>query len=106
MSDSTLSYERRGAIAIVAIDAPPHNPMSLAFMDALESLVADIAADPGIRSVVMTASGEQNFSVGMNLKQLVASLGDWMRSSTNGCAFWPRSRTWTSPGSQRFSVTA
>ena len=76
MSDSTLSYERRGAIAIVAIDAPPHNPMSLAFMDDLESLVADIAADPAIRAVVMTAAGEQNFSVGMNLKQLVASLGD------------------------------
>ena len=79
MTDSTLSYERRGAIAIVAIDAPPHNPMSLAFMDALESLVGDIAADPGIRSVVMTAAGEQNFSVGMNLKQLVASLGDRAR---------------------------
>jgi len=79
MSEGTLSFERRGAIAIVAIDAPPHNPMSLAFMDALEPLVADIAADPGIRSVVMTAAGEQNFSVGMNLKQLVASLGDRAR---------------------------
>ena len=53
MSDSTLSYERRGAIAIVAIDAPPHNPMSLAFMDALESLVAgrvvnQITVDPDV----------------------------------------------------------
>lgn len=29
MSDAGLHFERRGPIAIVFIDAPPHNPMSL-----------------------------------------------------------------------------
>jgi enoyl-CoA hydratase len=76
MSDVGLVFESRGPIAIVSIDAPPHNPMSLAFMDALESLVTELAADREVRSVVLTATGEQNFSVGMNLKELVASLGD------------------------------
>ena len=63
-------------MAIVSIEDAPHNRMSLAFMDALEERVATIAADTSVRAVVMTAAGDQNFSVGMNLKELVASLGD------------------------------
>ena len=45
MSGNGLAYERRAAIAIVTIDDAPYNRMSFAFMDALESLVGDIAAD-------------------------------------------------------------
>jgi enoyl-CoA hydratase/carnithine racemase len=44
----------------VTIDDPPHNRMSLAFMDALESFVAEIAAVVGVRAVVMTAAGEDD----------------------------------------------
>ncbi len=44
--------------------------MSLDFLDELERLVIDIAADDSIRAVVITAEGMDNFSVGMNLKQL------------------------------------
>lgn len=76
MTDDNLVYERRGAVAIVTIDDAPYNRMTFAFMDALESLVADIAADEQIRAVVITAAGDQNFSVGMNLKELAPSLGD------------------------------
>lgn len=39
-------------------------------MDELEQLVIDIAADHSIRAVVITADGLDNFSVGMNLKQI------------------------------------
>src|SRR5271167_1333083 len=67
MSDKCLAYERRGAVAIVTIDDAPHNRMTLAFMDALESLVATISSDAAIRAVVITAAGDRNFSVGMDL---------------------------------------
>ena len=43
--------------------------MSLNFMDELEDRVYKIAEDDSIRSVVLTAAGLDNFSVGMNLKQ-------------------------------------
>ncbi len=76
MTGDNLAYERSGAVAIVTIDDAPYNRMSVAFMDALEPLVSDIAGDEQIRSVVLTAAGDQNFSVGMNLKELVPSLGD------------------------------
>ncbi len=70
------TLERRGKVAILTINDPPHNPMSMAFMDRLESLVAEIAADPAIRAVVFTAADDTNFSVGMNLKEISGSLGD------------------------------
>jgi len=76
MSDTCLAYERRGAVAIITIDDAPYNRMSLAFTDALEPLVATIGSDATIRAVVITASGDQNFSVGMNLKELGGALGD------------------------------
>jgi enoyl-CoA hydratase/carnithine racemase len=76
MSDTCLAYERRGAVAIITIDDAPYNRMSLAFMDALEPLVATIGSDNAIRAVVITASGDQNFSVGMNLKEIGWALTD------------------------------
>ncbi len=75
MTGGGLAYDTRGAVAVVTIDDAPFNRMSFAFMDSLESLVADIAADEQIRSVVLTAAGDRNFSVGMNLKELTGSLG-------------------------------
>jgi enoyl-CoA hydratase len=79
MTYTSLVYERRAAVAVVTINDPPHNRMSMAFMNELESLVDDIAADNGVRSVVITAAGDQNFSVGMNLKELAPLLGDRRR---------------------------
>ncbi len=40
-------------------------------MDALEQAVAAAATDPGVRVLVFTAAGSDNFSVGMDLKQLL-----------------------------------
>ena len=67
--DKSLIYENEGAVAILTIDDAPYNRMTLDFMDALEDKVAQIAEDDSIRSVVLTATGLDNFSVGMNLKQ-------------------------------------
>ena len=79
MIEDTLAFERRDASAIVTIADPPYNRMSFAFMDKLESVVSEIGADAGIRAIVITAAGDRNFSVGMNLKELVRVLGDRSR---------------------------
>jgi enoyl-CoA hydratase/carnithine racemase len=65
-----LLLERQDAVAIIAINDAPLNRMTLDFIDQLEVLVYEIAADDGIRAVVLTGDGLGNFSVGMNLKQL------------------------------------
>ncbi len=67
--DESLLYEIDGAVAILTINDAPYNRMSLDFMDLLEEAVNRISIDHSIRAVVLTASGLDNFSVGMNLKQ-------------------------------------
>ena len=56
-------------VTILSINDAPYNRMSLDFMDRLEELVAEIDEATSTRAVVLTAEGEENFSVGMNLKQ-------------------------------------
>jgi enoyl-CoA hydratase len=73
-----LLVQRDGAVETFIINDPPRNRMSLAFMDALEAKVARVAQDRGVRAIVIRGSGEENFSVGMDLKQLpqgVARMG-------------------------------
>ncbi len=69
-----LLLERQDAVAIIAINDAPYNRMTLEFIDQLEVLVNEIAADNTIRAVVLTGAGLDNFSVGMNLKQLPAGI--------------------------------
>lgn len=73
-----LRVESDGAVVTLVIDDAPRNRMSLAFMDALEAEVARIGGDSRVRAVVIRGAGEENFSVGMDLKQLpegVARMG-------------------------------
>ena len=65
-----LIFAQQDAVATVSINSPPMNPMSLEFFDELEALVPKLSADRSVRAVVITAEGEDNFSVGMNLKQM------------------------------------
>ena len=68
MSEPVI-VRHESAITILSINDAPYNRMSLDFMDRLEELVAEIAEATTTRAVVLTADGEENFSVGMNLKQ-------------------------------------
>ncbi|NRA97459.1 MAG: enoyl-CoA hydratase/isomerase family protein [Planctomycetes bacterium] len=67
-----LLVERDAGILTLSINDAPINRMSFEYMDALEQAVDDAAGDPGVRVLVFTAAGDQNFSVGMDLKQLGA----------------------------------
>lgn len=76
MPTEPLLVERRDAVAVVSINDPPYNRMSLAFMDELERQVAALERDVSIRAVVLTAAGDENFSVGMNLKELPRGISE------------------------------
>ena len=76
MTSSILKVEQHGAVRLLTIDDPPWNVMSVAFMNDLEREVSAIAADDATRAVVITGSGDANFSAGMNLKEVVAILGN------------------------------
>ena len=63
-------YSREGGLAIISINDAPWNKMTLAFMDELEILMPKLKEDSSVRAVLFTAEGEENFSAGMNLKEL------------------------------------
>ena len=67
---NALLFEVNAAVACLTINDAPYNRMSLEFMDELEARVAEIATNKNIRAIVLTSEGLDNFSVGMNLKQL------------------------------------
>ncbi len=73
MTDSpALRVERDDAVVVLTNTDAPWNRMSFAYMDAVEQAVSEAAADTQVRALVFTADGEENFSVGMDLKQLVS----------------------------------
>ncbi|MHA1104549.1 MAG: enoyl-CoA hydratase/isomerase family protein [Promethearchaeota archaeon] len=72
-------FTQKDAVAIISINKPPMNPMSLEFFDELEVLVPKLSTDRSVRAIVITAEGEDNFSVGMDLKQ-IAGVGRKMIS--------------------------
>lgn len=78
MPEPPLLVDRDGAVETISINDPPRNRMGLAFMDALEAEISRVAGDRSVRAVVIRGAGEENFSVGMDLKQLpegIARLG-------------------------------
>jgi enoyl-CoA hydratase/carnithine racemase len=68
-----LRVERRGRVVILENQNAPWNPMTFEYMDELDETFTSVRADPDVRAVVITAAGEDNFSVGMDLKQLVSA---------------------------------
>jgi enoyl-CoA hydratase len=65
-----LILERDQGVLTLINNDPPINRMTFAYMDEVEAAVEEAAADPSIRALVFTAAGTENFSVGMDLKQL------------------------------------
>jgi enoyl-CoA hydratase/carnithine racemase len=68
MEPITISIENN--VATITNNDAPFNRMTLEYMDALEEALPELGADDNVRALIFTAAGEENFSVGMNLKQL------------------------------------
>jgi enoyl-CoA hydratase/carnithine racemase len=56
-------------------DDPPINRMSLGYIDEIERVLGEVKGDDQVRALVFTADGDDNFSVGMDLKQLMSDEG-------------------------------
>ena len=73
MSDPYL-YRVTNNVATFSIDGAPWNLMSLEYIDRLEEQLPEVLADDSIRAMVFTAEGLDNFSAGMDLKQIPAGI--------------------------------
>lgn len=75
MNDFPLIYEKRDTgIAIVSTNDDPLNRMTLGYVEMLEQVIDEISNDDDVRAFVITSQGTTNFSVGMNLKELLPGI--------------------------------
>lgn len=76
MTTDALLVDQDGGVLTLTNNDAPRNRMSLEYIDAVEEVVRDAATDPSVRVLVFTAAGEEHFSVGMDLKQLMTGAGE------------------------------
>jgi enoyl-CoA hydratase/carnithine racemase len=74
--NDALLVEQSDGVLTLSINDAPRNRMTFEYMDALEGAVTAAADDASVRVLVVTAVGDDNFSVGMDLKQLMAEGGE------------------------------
>ena len=72
MSD-ILHVEAAGAVAVITLHRPDAlNALNGALLAELSGAVASIAADDGVRAVVLTGAGEKAFAAGADITELAA----------------------------------
>jgi enoyl-CoA hydratase/carnithine racemase len=76
MADDALIIEQDAGVLTLTNNDAPINRMTFEYMDELEAAVNWAASDPSVRALVFTAAGDTNFSVGMDLKQLMGVQGE------------------------------
>jgi len=71
MSYKTLRYVRAGAVATVTLDRPEVlHALNAAMFDELEIIFTELAADTGVRVVLLTGAGERAFAAGADIRGL------------------------------------
>jgi 3-hydroxyacyl-CoA dehydrogenase len=70
---SAVSYHTEGEIAVLTIDNPPVNALSLPVREGLVELLARAAADPQVKAVVVTGS-RGSFAAGADIKEIASGV--------------------------------
>jgi enoyl-CoA hydratase len=67
----TVDFERRDSVAVLTLNRPEAlNALSPEMLDRLEERLDEIAADPGLRAVVLTGAGEKAFCAGADIAHM------------------------------------
>ena len=68
-----ILVHEEGAVATIEFNDPPHNRLGMALIDALDDAVQLIEHDDAIRAVILRGSGDENFSVGADIREFGAA---------------------------------
>jgi len=68
-----ILVRRSASVATIVLHDPPYNRLSIALIDALEEAVDEVERDPNVRSVVLRGAGDENFSVGADIREFGAA---------------------------------
>jgi enoyl-CoA hydratase len=69
MTSGPLRSKIEDGVALVVLDNPPLNVVTLQMTRELDALVGRLAADPAVRVMVVTGSGERAFCAGSDIKE-------------------------------------
>jgi len=68
-AEEPVLYERDGAVGVLTLNRPNAlNAMTVAMLETMATILAEIEADPDTRALVVTGAGEKAFCVGADLK--------------------------------------
>jgi len=68
------------SVATIVLDDPPYNRLGMKLFDALEQALEQIDEDSAVRAVVLRGGGEDNFSVGADIREFgMAAAGRGVR---------------------------
>lgn len=72
---SELVVVDRGPVTTIRLQNPPLNLVTVELTRALDSALADIEADPDVRCVIVTGTGERAFCAGSDVKEFQSLRG-------------------------------
>lgn len=68
MAYENLIIEREENVGIITLNRPPANPINLAVLDELDTVLTEWEKDKALRAIIITGAGERGFSAGFDLK--------------------------------------
>lgn len=74
MAAQPLRVTIEGGVALVTLDNPPLNLVTLQMTRDLNARVAELADDPDVRVLVLTGAGEKAFCAGSDIKEFPAMM--------------------------------
>lgn len=75
MTERAVSYEKKGAVAIVTIDNPPLNVMNQQVTRELKEAFAALKEDNETVAVILTGAGDRTFMAGADIKEFPNLIG-------------------------------
>src|SRR5262245_59478644 len=67
MPYETLILSREESFAVITLNRPPANAISIELMQELNAALSDVEGDPAVRSVIITGAGDRIFCAGADL---------------------------------------
>jgi len=85
----TIDLKVEEGIATITLNRPPVNAMNTRLFQELGQVAAELEADPAVRVVVITGSGEKAFAAGVDITEMkdLTPVGAYHFCKTAGCAF-------------------
>lgn len=75
-SEAPIVVVREDSVATIELNDPPYNRLGMALIDALDETVKQIDEDPKIRAVILRGAGDENFSVGADIREFGAAAAE------------------------------